>query len=69
MSLGELEFTCENMDVNSDPVVKLDRLCTDCKGSGREVNCRPEPCPKCEGVGYIQTPAGEAIIRLVLRHQ
>ncbi len=62
----ELEFTCEDGHTE----VKLDRLCMICNGSGKNTDSSIIiPCSNCEGVGYIQTPAGEAIMRLMLRHQ
>ena len=56
----------------ADTLPVLENPCSDCEGGGRTLY-DPEllewrDCEKCRGTGFILTPNGETVIRLLRHH-
>jgi hypothetical protein len=51
---------------------QLETLCPECQGTGgwetQYNDAHWEDCPGCLGAGYIATPLGERVLRLVAHH-
>lgn len=53
----------------SDEISELEIKCPSCDGRGSFAEGEePSICPRCEGSGFVPTPAGERILALVRHH-